>query len=457
MIEDRAWRVELDRDRRRGHDRSRDNKRGQRDGQVEDAVAAVSPGGGAFRGGLRQHISEGGGDRGSVEMFDHVGAPALTHLAGKDGIRREGVDGRRERGGVLGRGDDPAAGLLDHVRRLTPQRGHDGLAGRHRLVHLGGPGAPENVERLESNDRGVRQAQECRHDRLRLVGQEHHVADPLPVRLLAQGGLLGPLAGEHVEDVGVRGPLRGLQHDVKALRQAVRSRIQEHLPAREAELPRQLGVRHSRAIHVDVHTVGQQDQLLAANSTCGEPVQDARRRHRDARRPAVEMPFEHLGRIDRDRVAQRAKLDRRLRPDVADVQHERRALDRREGQGGDADRQRRRFDEEHVGRSQRAERGEARCDKRKMVGDAFGEARVGRRVDPPPDDADALDLLFHREPPAIALGDDSCRIVRKTREHGDVVALFDEPLGELEQTRLRRAHLRRKVVGEERDPHRRCI
>ena len=69
-------------------------------------------------------------------------------------------------------------------------------------------------------------------------------------------------------------------------------------------------------------------------------------------------------------------------------------------------------------------------------------------------DADTVDLLFHRKPAAVSAVDDARRIVRKRGDDGHRGATVLQAPGELEHTRLRRAHLRRKVMRQKSDSHR---
>ena len=143
-----------------------------------------------------------------------------------------------------------------------------------------------------------------------------------------------------------------------------------------------------------------------------------------------------------------------MRPDVAHVEDERRPLEPRVGERRDADRKGRGLNEDDVDRPDSGAGGQGCQRERHPIEDAFEKARVGRCEDPAPQYADTVNALLHREPATVSLVDNARRIVRKSCDHGDLVAKVAEPLGELEHPGLRRADLGREVVRQEHDPQR---
>jgi len=163
------------------------------------------------------------------------------------------------------------------------------------------------------------------------------------------------------------------------------------------------------------------------------------------------VALEHLGEPYRERVAEGAKLDRGLGPDVTHVEDEGGSLEPSVDEHGQADEERRRLDEDDVGRAHPADRGQAGERKREVVEDASHEAAVGGCIHRGPEHPDAVELFFHRPLSAVVDRNDTGRVVRKTCDDGDGDAGGGASLGELEQARLRRADLGRKVMGQEHD------
>ena len=203
-----------------------------------------------------------------------------------------------------------------------------------------------------------------------MIRDEQHVGDRLRLRLLHQRILVGAFAGEHEEDARVTGLLGGFEDGIQTLRHAMRARIQEDLLLAEIEAPYQLDVRQPGLEDARFNAVGEKDQLVARDSTRGQPLEHAGRDDADPGRPPVEQQLEPLRHLNRGSVRERAQLHRRLRPDVADVEDERRALDPGVHKRRQPDEQRWRLDEDDIHRAELAQRGQARERERKMVEEA---------------------------------------------------------------------------------------
>ena len=124
--------------------------------------------------------------------------------------------------------------------------------------------------------------------------------------------------------------------------------------------PGTLGVAvERRGEQLQVGGVRHQHDPLRVHAGRRHAVADARRERDHACAAAVHEALERAGQAPRERIAQRAHLDRGLRPQVAHLEHERRAVAGRGQQGRQRDRERRRGGVDHVGTrpAQRVQRG----------------------------------------------------------------------------------------------------
>ena len=318
-------------------------------------------------------------------------------------------------------------------RRLARRQRVEELVRRVGLQHRVG---------REDRQRDVGGADDSRELLLRHRGQEAEVVEPELPRPLLEARPLAAVA-EHDDRDALVAPapqrLGRVDELVEAVRPAHRAGVERDELPLEPVTRAELLVHHARPEDVQVGRVRDQRELLARDPAPLEILLRALAEHDDPLGAGVQPPLEPLRAPHRRRALEGAELDGDGRPEVADLEHERDALQPRGGQAGDPDRERRRRGEDDVRLPlQRA------CD---AGGDREGRERreperrrVAVRVgDVQEEHVDAVHRLARDELPRRRLVPPGLEPARVAADDRHLVAAVDEPPGELVRPRGGRA------------------
>ena len=240
---------------------------------------------------------------------------------------------------------------------------------------------------------------------------------------------------------------------VEAVRPTHRARVDRHELPLEPVTRAELLVDHVGTEDVQVGRVRDQRELLARDPTPLEILLRALAEHDDPLGAGVEPPLEPLRASHRRRAPQGAELHGDGRPEVADLEHERDALQSRSRQAGDPDRERRRGGEDHV-RPPLQRPCDARGDREGRERREPERRRVAVRVgDVQEEDVDAVHGLARDELPRRRLVPPGLEPARVAADDRHLVPTVHESPGELVRPCGGRAPPGGEVLVEVEDVH----
>ena len=369
-------------------------------------------------------------------------------------VTRERAQRPGKRLGVAGR--DPGAGvvLLDEPPHPAVEVDDRRLPRRERVEELVRRVGLQHRVGREDRQRDVCGADDAGQLLLRHRGQEAEVVEAQLPRPFLETRPLSAVAEREDHDALVAAAtqrLGGVDELVEAVRPAHRACVDgDELPLEPVARPERL-VGHAGPEDVQVGRIRDQRELLARDPAPLEILLRPLAQHDDPLCARVQPPLEPLRAPHGGWALQRAELDGDGRPEVADLEDERDALQPRRRQPGDPDRQRRRGGEDDVrlplqrARDARGdrERRERREPERRRVAVCVRDVEV--------EDVDPVHALPRDEPSRRPVVPAALEPARVPADDRDAVPAFDEAPGELVRPRGGRAPTGGEVLVEVED------